>query len=188
MATTADFKRGMRIEIEGEPFVIAEYSTQSASARGGNTLVKAKLRSLKSGQLTDRTFKSGERIKEPDFEIRAVQYLYDENGEAYIFMDSESYEQFPLTADEVADEIRFLRPNDEARALIFNGTCIGIEVPQTVILEVVETEPGAKGDTVSNVTKPAVMETKLVVQVPLFVNAGDKLVVDTRDVRYVRRA
>ena len=188
MPTTADFKRGLRVELEGEPYVIVEYNTQSASARGGNTLVRAKLRNIKSGQLVERSFKSGERVKSPDFEIRTAQYLYEEGGETFYFMDNETYEQFPLKRGDLEEELLYLRPNDEVRALIFNGACIGIELPQTLVMEVVETEPGVRGDTVNAVTKPATLETGLIVQVPLFVDRGEKIVVDTRDARYVRRA
>ena len=188
MGTTADFKRGGRIEIDGEPYTIVDYSTQSSTARGGGSLIRTKLRNLRTGQLIDKAFKSGERVKAPDFEIRSVQFLYAERGETFVFMDGESYEQFELHKDVVAETIHFLRPSDEARALVFNDQCIGIEVPQTVELEVAQTDPGVKGDTVTNTLKPATLETGLEVQVPLFVEAGDRIVVDTRDSRYVRRA
>jgi len=188
MISTADFKRGVRLEIDGEPYALHDYTNQSPSARGGNTLVKTKLRNLRTGQLIDKTFKSGERIKIPDFEIRDVQYLYDEGGETHYFMDTESYEQFGLHVDSVKNELAYLRPNDPCRALVYNGDCIGIEVPHTVTLEVTETEPGARGDTVSNATKSATLETGLEVQVPLFVNSGEKIIIDTREQRYVKRA
>jgi elongation factor P len=189
MISTNDFKRGMRIELDGDPFVIVDYGTQSPSARSANTLVKAKLRNLKTGQLIDRAFKAGERVKVPDFEIRTtVQYLYDEDGEMFYFMDQETYDQFPLARDTIENELRFIRPEDEVRALFFNEQCIGIEVAATVVLEVTETEPGVRGDTVSSTTKPATLETGVEIQVPLFVEVGDKLVVDTREARYVRRA
>lgn len=188
MISTNDFKRGLRVEIDGEPYVIVDYTTQSPSARSANTLVKAKVRNLKTGQLVDKTFKSGDRLKQPDFEVKDVQYLYDEDGEMFYFMEQESYEQFPLSKRTIETELQYIRPNDEIRALFFNGECIGIEVQPTVVLQVTETEPGTRGDTVSNVTKPAKLETGLEVQVPLFVNEGEKVVVDTRDARYVRRA
>ena len=188
MIMASDFKRGLRIEIDGDPYQVVDYSTQSPSARGGATLVKAKIRNIKSGQLFDRTFKTSDKFKEPDFEIRPSQYLYDEGGDTYYFMDMENYEQFPLKKNDIEYELGFIRPNDEVRALVFNGHCIGIEISQTVTLEVVETEPGIKGDTVNNVTKPAKLETGIEVQVPLFVEQGSQIVVDTRDARYLRRA
>lgn len=188
MISTTDFKRGLRIELDGDPFVIVDYGTQSPSARSANTLVKVKLRNLKTGQLLDKAFKAGERIKTPDFEIKTVQYLYDEDGEIFYFMDQETYEQFPLGKATLVDELRFIRPEDQVRALFFNDQCIGIEVAPTVVLEVIETEPGVRGDTVSSTTKAATMETGVEIQVPLFIEVGEKLVVDTREARYVRRA
>ncbi|MFC1609648.1 elongation factor P [Myxococcota bacterium] len=188
MISTNDFKRGLRIEIDDEPYVVVDVGTQSPSARSANTLVKTKVRNLKTGQLLDRAFKAGERVREPDFEIRTVQYLYDEDGEMFFFMDQETYDQFPLSRAVITDQLDYIRPNDEVRALFFNSECIGIEVPPTVVLEVSETDPGVKGDTVTNVSKPAILETGVEVQVPLFVSPGDKIVVDTREARYVRRA
>lgn len=188
MGTTTDLKNGMRIELEGEPYLVLEISTQTPSARGANTLVKTKLRNLKTKQLVSRTFRAGERFKMPDFEIRACQYLYDEGGQTYYFMDEGTYEQHPVQRESIEQELGFLLPNAAVRAYFFEGACIGIEVPPTVVLEVVECEPGVRGDTATHVTKAAKLETGLEVQVPLFVNVGDKLVIDTRESRYVRRA
>lgn len=188
MATTSDFKRGMRIEIDGVPYSILEIATQSPTARGGATLVKTKLRNIRTRQQLQKTFKAGERVKEPDFEIRACQYLYDEGGDTYYFMDDETYEQFALKHDDIEHQLGFIRPNDPVRALIFDGNCIGLEVPMTVTLAVEDCDPGIKGDTVTNTTKNAKMETGLEIQVPLFIERGDKLVIDTRETRYIRRA
>lgn len=186
MPSTSDFKKGMRLELDGHPYVIEDFSTQTPSARGAATLIKAKLRNLRSKQLINRTFKSGERFKDPDFEVRPCQYLYAD-GETHYFMDDENYEQYPVAEDDVAHELGFVRPNDPVRAVLFEGQCIGLEVPNTVVLEVAECEPAIKGDTVTNVTKTAKLETGLEVQVPLFINSGDKLIIDTRDARYIRR-
>lgn len=188
MPTTSDFKKGMRIELDGDPYVIVDYSTQTPSARGAATLVKAKVRNLRTKQLISKTFKAGERFKEPNFEIRPCQYLYEEGGETYYFMDDENYEQYPVSRDTIETELGYIRPNDPVRALFFEDQILGIEVPNTVVLEVTECEPAVKGDTVSSVTKAATLETGLEVQVPLFVAPGDKLIIDTRDARYVRRA
>jgi len=187
MATTSDFKKGLRVELDGEPYVVTDFSTQSPSARGAATLVKAKLRNLRTKQLLSKTFKAGERIKEPNFEIRPCQYLYDEGGETFYFMDDENYEQYPVAKADIAYELGFIRPNDPVRAVFFEEQVIGIEIPNTVVLEVAECEPAIKGDTVNNVTKVAVLETGLEVQVPLFISTGDKLVIDTREARYIRR-
>ncbi|MFH2009612.1 MAG: elongation factor P [bacterium] len=188
MPTTSEFKKGMRIELDGEPFQIVETATQTPSARGAATLVKTKLRNLRTKQLVSKTFKAGERFNDPDFEIRPVQYLYDERGETYFFMDEENYEQYAVPREEIAYELGFILPNDSVRAVFFEGRVIGIEVSNTVELEVVETEPAVKGDTVNAVTKAATLETGLEVQVPMFVSQGDRLVIDTREGRYVRRA
>ena len=187
MLSTSDFKRGLRIEVDGDPYTMVDVTKQSPTARGGNTLVRTKLRNIRSGQLIDKVFKSGDRVKAPDFEIKDSQYLYDEGGEMHYFMDNVSYEQFALNVDQISEELGYLRANDEVRALMFNGECIGIELPHTVTLEVKDTDPGVKGDTVTNVLKPAIMETGLEVQVPLFVEPGDQIIVDTRDKRYVKR-
>jgi len=187
MISTSDLKKGARVEIDGEPYSVVDVSYQRPSARGGNTLVKTKMRNIKSGQLLDRTFKSGERLKVPDFQIKPAQYLYEENGDTFYFMDQESYEQYPLKKTDIEYELQFIRPNDEVRALLFNGQCIAIGVPQTVELEAAQTDPGCTGNTVNAATKPATMETGLVVQVPLFVETGSKLVIDTREARYIRR-
>ncbi|MCB9556370.1 MAG: elongation factor P [Deltaproteobacteria bacterium] len=188
MATTSDIKKGMRLELDGEPFVVVDYNTQSPSARGAATLIKTRLRNLRTKQLVSKTFKSGERLKEPDFEIRPCQYLYDEGGETFYFMDSENYEQHPVKRAEIEEQLGYILPNDSVRAVFFEGRVIGIEVPNTVELKVAETEPAIKGDTVTNVTKAAKLETGLEVQVPLFVAEGDVLVIDTRECRYIRRA
>jgi len=188
MPSTSDFKKGMRIAIDGDPYAIVSIQTQTPSARGAATLVKTKLRNLRTQQLLARTFKSGERFEEPDFEIRPCQYLYDEGGETYHFMDDENYEQYGVARADIDYEIGFVLPNDKVRAVFFEGRIIGIEVPNTVELEVTETEPAVKGDTVNAVTKAATLETGLEVQVPMFVSQGDRLVIDTRDARYVRRA
>lgn len=188
MLSTSDFRKGVRIELDGDPWIIIESQTQTGGGRGGNTLVKTRLKNIRTGAQSDRTFKSGDRVKEPDFRIQPAQYLYDENGETFWFMDLESFEQFPLTHGEVEYELQFVRPNDEVRALVYNDVCIGIELPHTVTLEVTQTDPGFKGDTVNAATKPATLETGLELQVPLFVETGTKIVVDTRECRYVRRA
>lgn len=188
MPSTSDLKRGVRLELDGEPFVVVDVSVQSPSARGAATLIKTKLRNLKTKQLLNKNFKSQERLKDPNFEIRPCQYIYAEGDDTFYFMDSENFEQFPLKKDDIAQELGFIRENDAVRAVFFDGACIGIEVPNTVELEVTACDPGVKGDTVTNVTKSATLETGLEVQVPLFINVGDKLQVDTRESRYIRRA
>jgi len=178
----------MRIAIDGDPFAIVSIQTQTPSARGAATLYKTKLRNLRTKQLLSKTFKSGERFEEPDFEIRPCQYLYEESGETYHFMDEENFEQYSVARDDIESELGYILPSDKVRAVFFEGEIIGLEVPNTVELRVTETEPAVKGDTVNAVTKSATLETGLEVQVPMFVSEGDLLVIDTRDARYVKRA
>lgn len=188
MATTSDLRRGMLIEIDGEPYAVEDFSAQTPSARGAATLIRTKLRNLRSKQLISKTFKAGERVKEPDYEIRPCQYLYDGGDETFYFMDDQSYEQFGMSKEDIAYELGFLRPNDPCRLVFFDGHPIGVQLPNTVVLGVAETEPAMKGDTVTKVTKTATMETGLEVQVPLFVSQEDQLVIDTREARYIRRS
>jgi len=178
----------MRIEIDGDPWTVTELHSQSPSARGGATLIKSKLRNIRTGQLVQKTFKTGDRIIEPHFEIRAVQYLYNENETLYYFMDLQTFEQFPMAHDDIEYELGFMRMEDEVRALMHDGKCIGIEVPNTVELEITECEPSVRGDTVNAVTKTAKLETGIDIQVPMFIEQGQKVVVDTREARYLRRA
>jgi elongation factor P len=188
MISTADFKRGLRIELDGDPWQIVDFTQQTASGRGSQTIIRARLKNIKTGQQVERAFRAGDRVKEPDFAIRPSTYSYEEGGETYYFMDTESYEQYPLKREDIESQLGFIRVNDEVRALVFNGQCIGIDVAQSVTLRVAETQPGFKGDTVNAATKPATLETGLVVQVPLFVETDELVVVDTRESRYVRRA
>jgi elongation factor P len=187
MPSTSDFKKGFRIELEGEPFVLVSMSTQTPSARGAATLVKTRLRNLRTKQLINKTFKSGERFKEPDFEVKDCQYLYDEGGEMFFFMDNENYEQHGVSFEDIEIELGFILPNDDVRAIFFDGKLIGIELPNTVELQVKECEPAVKGDTVNAVTKTATLVTGLEVQVPMFVNQEDRLLIDTRESRYIKR-
>ncbi len=187
MISTSDFKRGARLMLDGEPYTVEDTTTQTPSARGANTLVKAKLRGVLTGQLVQKTFKSGERFEEPDLENRVSQYLYND-PDAYYFMDQESFEQYAIETDRVADKAGYLVENLEVRILVFEGRPIAVEPPQTMELTIVDTEPAVRGDTVNAVTKAATLETGLVVQVPMFVESGTRIKVDTRDGRYLERA
>ncbi|MDF1565870.1 MAG: elongation factor P [Deltaproteobacteria bacterium] len=188
MTPASELKRGHRIQVDGEAFAVIDVAQQTATARGGGTLVRLKLRNLRTGQLLDRAFKGTERLPQPDFERRQVQFLYQEGDQVFHFMDTSSYEQFSMERDRIADEVGYLKPEDEVRGNFLDGVCIGFELPTSVELKVVETEPGSQGDTVSKVMKPATLETGIIVPVPLFVNEGDVIVVDTREARYVKRA
>jgi elongation factor P len=153
----------------------------------GGAFVRTKLKSLDAGAVVDRTFRAGEKFPRVHTETKNVQFLYDDGAEAH-FMDEETYEQFALPHGDLADELPYMQPNASVQVLSVNGRPANIQLPASVELQVVETEPGIKGDTVSNVTKPAKLETGAVVNVPLFVNVGDRLKVDPREGRYISRA
>jgi len=153
----------------------------------GGAFVRTKLKSLDSGAVVDETFRAGEKFARVHTEVKSVQYLYDDGAEAH-FMDAETYEQFGLPHAEVSDDLAYMQPSSTLQMLVVDGKPSGIQLPASVELAVAQTEPGVKGDTVSNVTKPATLETGAVVQVPLFVNPGDRIKVDPREHRYISRA
>jgi elongation factor P len=186
MISTQDFKKGTKLEINGEPYTILDVASQSPTARGSTTLVKTKMRNLITGQFSAQTFKAGEKFQEPDLENRNCSYLYHD-GEHYHFMDKESYEQHQMTADEVGDARNFLVENSDVKVVLFNAGPVGVEVASTVILNITECAPAVRGDTVNAVTKAATLETGYVVQVPMFVEPGEQIKVDTRDGRYLSR-
>jgi elongation factor P len=182
--STAQFRKGLKIEIDGEPFVITEF--QHVKPGKGGAFVRTKFKSLISGNVLDKTFRSGEKVDVPDLEERKMSYLYkDENG--YCFMDTETYDQMTLTEDQIGDALGYLKENVEAKVLLHNGNPIGVELPMFMELEIVETDPGVKGNTVSGGSKPAKLETGVVIQVPLFVNTGEVVKVDTRTGEYIER-
>lgn len=184
MYSTTDFKRGLKIELDGTPYEIVEF--QHFKPGKGGAMVRTKLRNILNGRLVDNTFRSGEKVSRPDLETREMQFLYHE-GVELVFMDMTTYEQIHMKADVTGDKGGFLKDGQGCRVLLFRGSPLDIDIPVTLVLEVTETEPGAKGDTVSNVTKPATLETGIVIQVPLFVNVGDRIKVDTRSKEYLGR-
>ncbi|MHB8649763.1 MAG: elongation factor P [Gaiellaceae bacterium] len=188
MAETVDtnsFKNGMHIELDGKVWRILDF--QHVKPGKGGAFVRTKLRALEAGSVVDRTFRAGEKFARVHTEVKNVQYLYDDGSDAH-FMDSETYEQFAVPHAELADELPFMQPNATVQVLAVDGKPSSVQLPASVELTVVETEPGVKGDTVSNVTKPATLETGGIIQVPLFVNVGDRLKVDPREKRYISRA
>src|SRR5579862_1846274 len=182
---TNSFKNGMHIELDGKVWRIVEF--QHVKPGKGGAFVRTKLKALDAGNVVDRTFRAGEKFPRIRTETKSVQFLYDDGSEVH-FMDDETYDQFALPHAEVADELPYMQPNAPIQILSVNGKPSSVQLPSSVELKVVETEPGVKGDTVSNVTKPARLETGAVVQVPLFVNVGDRLKVDPREGRYISRA
>ncbi len=175
----------MHIELDGQTWRIVEF--QHVKPGKGGAFVRTKLKSLDSGSVVDRTFRAGEKFERVRTENKSMQYLYDA-GDEVIFMDEETYEQVPLPRATVEDVLPFMQESSSWQVLLVNDRPMGVDLPSSLILEVKETEPGVKGDTVSNVTKPATLETGAVVPVPLFVNVGDKIKVDPREKRYISRA
>jgi elongation factor P len=185
VVSTNQFKNGMHIEHRSSVWRIVDF--QHVKPGKGGAFVRTKLKNLDSGAVVDETFRAGEKFSRVHTEVKQVQFLYDDGNEAH-FMDETTYEQFALAHAEVADELAFMQPSASVQILAVNGKPAGIQLPASVELTVTQTEPGVKGDTVSNVTKPATLETGAVVQVPLFVNLGDRVKVDPRDGRYISRA
>jgi elongation factor P len=185
MIATNQFKNGMHIEVDGTVYRIVDF--QHVKPGKGGAFVRTKLKALESGAVVDKTFRAGEKMPRVHTETTNVTYLYND-GSDVIMMDSESFEQISLPADSVAEELRFMKENDTVQLLLVDGKPSALQLPASVELEVVDTEPGVKGDTVSNVTKPATLETGAVVTVPMFVNIGERIRVDTREARYISRA
>jgi len=188
MISTGDFKRGLRILIDGDPYVILEVHVQSPSARGASSLSKLRVRNLRTAQVLDKTFRGGDRVEQPDLELRPVQFLYrDDSG--FHFMDTQSYDQFALSADDLGEAAGYLTDGlDGIRSVVFNGKVISVDLPQTVVLRVVDTAPPLKGATAQAQTKPATLETGLVIQVPSYLDSDETVVVDTRDARFISRS
>ncbi len=182
--STNQFKNGMCIEYDGKRWIIVEF--QHVKPGKGGAFVRTKLKELKTGKVVDVTFNAGAKVDDVRMETKRMQYLYNDGG-SFHFMDTNSYEQVELGADFVGDTAKWLKENDEVEILTADGEYIGVEPPMFVELEVTETEPGFKGDIVQGGTKAATLETGAVVQVPMFVETGDKLRIDTRDGRYVTR-
>jgi len=182
--STNDFRTGLTIELEGDVFQVIEF--QHVKPGKGAAFVRSKLRNMRTGAVIEKTFNAGEKIPKARIERREVQYLYND-GKEYYFMDMESYDQLAMTADQLGEAVKYLKENMNIQVLTFQEKSIGIELPNFVELEVVETTPGIKGDTASGGSKPATLETGAVVQVPFFVNVGDRLQIDTRTGNYIKR-
>ncbi len=185
MISTNQFRNGMHIDVDGTVYRIVEF--QHVKPGKGGAFVRTKLKALESGAVVDKTFRAGEKMPRVRTEVKNVTYLYHDGSDVHL-MDTETFDQLALPADSMSEELRFMRENDTIQLLLVDGAPSGIQLPAAVELEVVDTEPGVKGDTVSNVTKPATLETGAVVAVPLFVNVGERIKVDTREARYISRA
>jgi elongation factor P len=184
MFESGDLKKGLKIEIDGEPYAIVQFEFTKPGK--GQALYKCKLKNMVTGAQFDRTFRSGEKFKQPDLEEQEMEYLYSD-GEQYCFMNTSTYEQEFLTIEQVSDTVNFLKENTVCNILLFEGTPIGISLPIFVNLKVEKAEPWAKGDTASGDSKPATLETGYVIQVPPFIDEGELLKIDTRTGAYVER-
>jgi len=181
---TSRFRNGLKILLDGEPYTITYF--QHVKPGKGGAFVRTKVKNLKTGRNLDRRFRSGEKVEEADIEDRKMQYLY-KDGESFVFMDTDSYDQMPFSSEQLGDDRKFLKENLDVSVLFWNGKPINIELPNFIQASIAECEPGEKGDTASNVTKPATLETGAVVQVPLFIKEGETIRVDTRSGEYVER-
>ncbi|WP_174734161.1 elongation factor P [Mesobacillus harenae] len=185
MISVNDFRTGLTIEVDNSIWRVIDF--QHVKPGKGAAFVRSKLRNLRTGAIQEKTFRAGEKVGKAQIDNKKMQYLYA-SADQHVFMDNETYEQIELSADSIEYELKFLKENMEVHILMYAEETLGVELPNTVVLEVTETEPGIKGDTASGGTKPAILETGLSVQVPFFINQGDKLIVNTTDSSYVSRA
>lgn len=185
MISSNDFRTGTTIEVDGQIFRVIEF--MHVKPGKGAAFVRTKLKNVKTGSVKETTFRAGEKVPRARIETREMQYLFND-GESYTFMDTETYEQLIIPKSQLDYELNFLKENMNCYVVMHDGAPIGIDLPNTVELEVVSTEPGIKGDTASGGSKPATVETGYTLQVPFFVNEGDRLLIDTRSGNYISRA
>lgn len=184
MISTNDFKTGVTIELDGVAYQVIEF--QHVKPGKGAAFVRAKIKNVETGQVLERTFRAGEKVPRAHIERKDMQYLYS-TGDVYTFMDMETYEQYSLSKEQLEHSLPYLKENETVTVVFYKGKVIGIELPNTVDLKVVQTAPDVRGDTASGGGKPATLETGLVVTVPFFVKEGDVVRVDTRTGEYVTR-
>ena len=185
MISSNDFRPGVTIEIDNQVWQVVDF--HHVKPGKGAAFVRSKIKNLQTGAVIERTFNAGEKLPKAQVDRRPMQYLYAD-GDSFHFMDTETYDQVMLTKDQLTEALNFLKENMEITVLFFNGTIIGVELPNSVDLTVVETDPGIRGDTATGGTKPAKLETGYVVKVPMFINEGDVLRIDTRSGAYIERA
>ncbi|WP_017548879.1 elongation factor P [Salinicoccus carnicancri] len=185
MISVNDFKTGLTVEVEGGIWRVIDF--QHVKPGKGAAFVRSKLRNLRTGAIQEKTFRAGEKVGKAQIDNNKMQYLYAD-GDSHVFMDNNTFEQVELQASALEDELKYLKENMNVSIMMYEGEVIGVELPKTVELEVTETEPGIKGDTASGASKSATLETGLTIQVPLFVNQGDVLVINTEEGSYVSRA
>ena len=185
MVTAGDFRNGVTFEMDGNVYSIIEF--QHVKPGKGAAFVRTKIRNVISGAVTEKTFNPNDKYPTAFIERKDMEYLYND-GDLYYFMDSETYEQLPISPNVLGDNFRFVKENMVCKVLSYKGNVLGIEPPNFVELQVTETEPGVKGDTATNVTKPATLETGAEIKVPIFINEGEMIRVDTRTGEYMERA
>ena len=185
MVSAGEFRNGTTFEMDGSVFSIVEF--QHVKPGKGSPFVRAKIKNVITGNVVERTFNPNEKFENAFIERKMMQYLYND-GDLYYFMDMETYEQIPINKRVLADNFRFVKENMECRVLSYKGKVFGVEPPLFVELEVTQTDPGFRGDTATNVTKPAVLETGAQVRIPLFIDQGEKIRIDTRTGEYLERA
>lgn len=185
MISVNEFKNGLTIEVDGELWRVVEF--QHVKPGKGSAFVRSKLKNLRTGAVQEKTFRAGEKVNQAQIDRKKMQYLYAD-GDNYVFMDTNTYEQLELPGSQIEEELKYMKENMVVSIIMFGTETLGVELPNTVDLEVKETEPGIKGDTSSSGSKPATMETGLVVQVPFFVSEGDVLTINTSDGTYISRA
>jgi elongation factor P len=185
MITAGDFRNGATFELDGQVFQIVEF--QHVKPGKGAAFVRTKLKNVITGATVERTFNPTDKMPKAHIERKDMQYLYND-GDLFYFMDTETFEQLPISKDTIGDTFKFVKENMTVKILSFKGSVFGIEPPTFVELEVIETEPGFKGDTATGATKPATLETGAVVKVPLFINQGEIIRIDTRTGEYLERA
>lgn len=184
MATTSDFRNGMVLRLDGELWWITYF--QHVKPGKGGAFVRTRLKKVKTGQVVEKTFRAGEKVEDVRLERRSMQYLYSSDHHAY-FMDTETYEQHPVSEDRLTEQQPYLKESLVCDVLVHEGGILGVELPKFIEAEIVDTEPGVRGDTATGGTKPAKLETGAIVQVPLFVNKGEVVKVDTRTNEYLER-
>ncbi|ARJ72698.1 elongation factor P [Latilactobacillus sakei] len=185
MLSVNDFKNGLTIEFDNNLWRVVEF--QHVKPGKGGAFVRSKLKNLRTGANQEKTFRSTEKVERAIIDTKSMQYLYAD-GDNHVFMDTDTYEQLELPAAQIQDELKFLKENMQVSIMMFGSETLGVELPKTVDLAVAATEPGVRGDTSSGGTKPATLETGLVVQVPFFINEGDVLTINTSDSTYISRA
>lgn len=185
MISVNDFRTGLTIEVDNDIWQVIDF--QHVKPGKGAAFVRSKLRNLRSGSIQEKTFRAGEKVEKAHIENRKMQYLYA-SGDTHAFMDTNTYEQIELQTNQIKNELNFMKENMEVNVITYEGEILGVDLPNNVELEVIETEPGIKGDTASGGSKPATLETGYVVQVPFFINTGDVLVINTSEGKYVSRA